>query len=668
MSVWQRRVSGLALALACAWAALAARAPAAEELDRARQAASEARMRKDIYFLASDECEGRGPTTQGINKAADYIANEFKKAGLKPGGKDGSWFQPFAVAGAKQTGPARLAFRSPGGRTLELKEGVDFHPQGISDSGKVSAGVVFAGYGITSTPSPARKGGAKDPAPSVNPDYDDYAGLDVEGKVVIVLRDGPRLGTGYAFHGPWQKKFEELSADALAKELAAQAANATNWRRRNGSLQAKMQNAARHKAAAIVFVSDAETAADGDDLMDFNFLAAGAFAPARLPAFHMKRAVLDALLRSATGTSLEETEKAIDRELKPHSAALDGWTAAAEVKLERSKDTIKLKNVVGVIEGKGPLARETVIIGAHYDHLGYGGAFGSLARLKKPAIHHGADDNGSGSTTVMELARRFGRKKDYEGRRLVFMDLSGEEMGLLGSRHYCKEPIYPLADTVAMVNLDMVGRLRPDEKTKKDKLLAYGTGTDKSFDGLLTRLNERYQFDLRKTKGTSMVGGSSDHASFYSAKVPVIFFFTGDHPQYHRPTDTADRINLPGMRKIADLTEELVQHLATVKERPQYVKVDGGRTPGGAGAIPRIGVRPAYGDDGDGMLLDDVNEGGPAARAGLKKGDRVVAVNGKAVKNVEEYFSVMLGLKKGDTVEFTVLRGGKTMAIKVKTE
>src|SRR5262249_28664392 len=194
-----------------------------------------------------------------------------------------------------------------------------------------------------------------------------------------------------------------------------------------------------------------------------------------------------------------------------------------------SRGRLAVKNVVGVVEGAGPLANETVVIGAHYDHIGYGG-MGSLAPSKRPTIHHGADDNGSGTTTLMELARRFGGRRGYRGRRVVFIASRGEGSGLLGPRHYCDKPLFPLADTAAMVNMDMVGRLRADE-ANKGKLTVYGTGTGTGFDALIDGLHAKYGFKLQKHAGARMVGevGSSDHESFYLKRVPVLFLFTGVH-------------------------------------------------------------------------------------------------------------------------------------------
>jgi Zn-dependent M28 family amino/carboxypeptidase len=577
-----------------------------------------ARMRKDITFLASDQCEGRGVATQGINLAADYIAAEFKKAGLRPGGQGDSYFQPFTMPGGTLDAPPRLLLRGPLGQVIELRPGTDYEALGMASSGMVaSAPVVLAGYGVT---GPKEAG------------YDDYKDLDVTGKVVLLLRDTPRT----------DNKFAPITGD----------------RRKMATLTEKLQNAERHKAAGVIFVNDRSLTADGDDLMNFSYTAPGQTA-AKLPAVHVRRALADRMLQSSLGGTLAEREQDIDRDLKPHSAELPGWTASLELNIGR---TLHVKNVIGFLEGSGPLAKETVVIGAHYDHLGYGGP-GSLANLKKPAIHHGADDNGSGSTSIMEIARHFAQMPRREGRRLVFIAFSGEESGLLGSVYYCKDPVFALGDTVAMVNLDMVGRLRADKTTKKDKLEVWGTGTAKTFNGLIDRLNEKYDFQLKKVEGGF---GPSDHASFYAKQVPVFFFFTSDHEDYHRPSDTSDKINIPGMEKVVDLTEDLIGELATVPERPKYVKLTGGSpTPGN---VPRIGIRPSYGDDGEGVLLDGVVDGGPAAKAGLKEGDRIVAIGGKPVKNLEAYMTLIRTTKKGDAVELGVLRDGKKLTISVTPE
>jgi hypothetical protein len=381
-----------------------------------------------------------------------------------------------------------------------------------------------------------------------------------------------------------------------------------------------------------------------------------------IPAVHLRRHYANHMVRSVFGVDLGEVEKDIERDLKPRSRALAGWTCELETNVERQ--VTHVKNILGVLEGSGPKANETVVLGAHYDHLGYGGA-GSLARVNN-AIHFGADDNASGTTAVMELARRFAALKERKGRRLVFMLFSAEESGLIGSAHYCAKPIFPLEDTVAMVNLDMVGRLR------EDKITIGGTGTAKNFEALIDELNAKHKFNVAKDK-TGF--GPSDHASFYAKKVPVFFFFTNLHEQYHRPTDTWDTINVPGIRRVVDMVEELTTNLATAEARPEYVQVAGRfnpnrvttGTPGGPRG-PRLGVMPNYSDEKGGVLLDGVTENGIAKKAGLLAGDRILQIGNKPVKNVEGYMTIMAGLKAGDKVELKIDRKGKELKIPITLE
>lgn len=639
------RMFSLTLATGLLVVYLGARTPAGDTTTTRSVAASEAQMKKDITFLASDEMEGRGPTTKGLVMAGDYIANEFQKAGLKPGGKDETYFQPFSVQGSKQMGPAKFILHGPEGIEITLKEGSQFNPLGVSDSGKVSGPLVFAGYGITAefkVKRPVVVSAMDDKEAKVEEkeemfSYDDYANLDVEGKIVFVLREAPRSSNNYA----------------AERQL----------KMRHAALQRKIENAEKHKAAAIVIVNDQSMLPDGDDLMDFNFLAMVS-STAKIPVLTVRRAVLEKLLKSTADLDLATIEHDIDRELKPHSVALTGWSGNVEVQLTRSKEMLPLRNVIGHLEGHGPLANEIVVIGAHYDHVGYGG-FGSLAQVKKPTIHHGADDNGSGSTAVMELARRFAAIPNREGRKIVFMTFSGEELGLLGSRYFCEHPLIPLKDVAAMINLDMVGRLQADQDTKKDKLLVEGISSAQMWVPLIDSLNSKYDFKLSKTPA---VIPYSDHHSFYAKKIPVCFFWTGYHPDYHRPSDTSDKINISGMRRIVEMTEEAIQHLATTTDRPQYqeVKQTASSQPRTQG--PRLGIMPSYGDEGEGLLVDGVSDGGPAAKGGVKKGDRIVEIAGKPVKNIEGYMSLLRDHKRGEPLEIGVMRDKKKITLKVTPE
>jgi C-terminal processing protease CtpA/Prc len=252
-----------------------------------------------------------------------------------------------------------------------------------------------------------------------------------------------------------------------------------------------------------------------------------------------------------------------------------------------------------------------------------------------------------------------------QGRRLLFITFSGEELGLLGSVHYCKNPLLPLEDTAAMLNLDMVGRLRPDKDSGLDKVLSEGSGTAASFKDLVEKLAKKHAFKMvNKPSGF----GPSDHASFCSKKVPVLFFWTDYHADYHRPSDTSDKINVPGMRRIVELSEDVLTYLTTAPQRPAFVEVKGERRGSSVGDGPRLGIRPSYGDYDDGVLVDGVNEGGPAAQAGLKGGDRIIEMAGKPVKNLEVYMEIMSTQKKGDTLEVRIIREGKKMTVKVKLE
>lgn len=576
--------------------------------------ASIERMKKDIHFLASEECEGRGVETEGINKAADHIAGIFKELGLKPAnGND--YFQPFTIPGPARLGsPNKLILKGPLGQEIDAPFNRLFTVSGLSNKGKLSAPIVFAGYGLTT------KAG-----------YDDFKGIDVQGKIIIVLRATPRPN----------------SKDAPFPEATAVS-----------SLQSKIAFAEERKAAAIFFVSDRSMAGTDDTLMTFDYTRGGG--AGSIPAFHIRRTLVDQILASE-GKTIGELEADINRDLKPRSFEVKGWSAAVEATVDRVE--IKAKNVVAVLEGKGPLANETVVIGAHYDHLGRGER-GSLAKGSK-LIHFGADDNGSGTTSVLELARRFAALKDREGRRIVFMTFSGEERGLLGSAHYCRAPLLPLKDTVAMINLDMVGRLRPDAMTKKDKLEIGGVGSAKSFEAMLDEFNKKYNFEIKKTRSGT---GPSDHTSFFLKGVPVFFFFTGMHPEYHRPTDKPDTINLEGMYKIVDMVEELTIKISTDKQRPEFVGVKASDPPTSTPrGVPSIRFIPGdYDDDqANGVLVGGVVKGGPAEQGGLKEGDWIIEIAGQPVKNMNAYMKVMGTQKAGDAVEFTVKRGDKNVKIKI---
>jgi hypothetical protein len=569
------------------------------------------RMKKDLFFLAGEECEGRGLKTEGINKAAAYVAEQFKAAGLQPAGPDGSYFQPFGIKETYlEAGPHKLRLSGPDGKTVDAAFKKEFTVSGLSGKGDTTGGLVFAGFGVSS------------------PKYDDYADLDVKDKVVIILRQTPRH----------RNKNDRLFTPEETNKHAP--------------LTAKIKLAEKKGAKAVVFVNDKDMAGKDDPLMPFDY-AADDGKVGTLPVVHAHRAVLDMVL----GKSLSDVEDLIDKELKPQSFAVKGWTA--EVKTAVGIRELPCKNVVGYLDGHGPLKDETVVLGAHYDHLGHGER-GTLA-AGSTAIHYGADDNASGTTCLMELARRFGARQNRDGRRLVFVAFSGEERGLFGSLAYVDKPAFPLASTVAMLNMDMVGRLRPDSKDKKDRLVIGGIGSAKSFEKLIDEANQKFDFHLAKDKAGV---GPSDHTSFYLAKVPVYFFFTGEHPEYHTPKDRPETINFAGIEKIADLVDGLATRIAAEKDRPEYVAGATGSSSGGAPGGPKLGIMPSYGETTDGLEISGVIPGGAAEAAGLKKGDKITGIGGKPVKNIQDYMAAMAGLKRGSDVELTIARDGKEMKVK----
>lgn len=629
-------------------------------------AASQARLLKDLKYLTSDECEGRGVGTKGINLAADYIARGFAQAGLKPGGDNGTYFQNFQVSGgARIEKPATLVLTGPLGQTITLKTDDQFTVQRSSGAASVDGGIVFAGYGLTS--------------PKLG--YDDYAGLDVAGKVVIVLRYAPR--------------FTNPDADPFG--VNDRTVDASDYRD-----DIKAANAQAHKAAAVLFINGSEafppglfpagarggrgargargSAARSDSLTPAPRASArntgettarvSGTEVVRIPVIQVKRDLADSLLRTA-GLDLTDVEKTIDSTLKPQSLVLPGWSCRMETEIKHS--LVPVKNVIGVLEGAGPHADETIVIGAHYDHVGYGsgggfggvstfggvGAFGSPPlRSSTRMVHHGADDNASGSVAVMELARRFARHPDRRGRRLVFMTFTAEEAGLIGSAYYGRHPVFPLDKTVAMVNFDMIGRLQDD------RLEVTGVGTAKALEEMVDRLGAKYKLHLTKVQ-TGF--GPSDHQSFTLRGVPALEFFTGFHEQYHMPSDRVETLNLPGMVKVVDLVTDGVAELGTSTGRPEYLKVTTPypRTTALWSVTSSFGVIPNATDSKGGILVDEVFANTPAARAGMKAGDRIANVGGKATEDLQTYLRVIRSLPVGEPVELSVTRDGQPKKVVV---
>lgn len=323
-------------------------------------------------------------------------------------------------------------------------------------------------------------------------------------------------------------------------------------------------------------------------------------------------------------------------------------------------------NVIGILEGTDAvLKNEAIVIGAHYDHLGHGG-MGSLA-ANSTEIHFGADDNASGTSALIELARTFAQTKANK-HTIIFIAFGGEEEGLLGSKFYVNNPVFPLNKTVAMFNMDMIGRL------KDDKLTVGGIGTASEWNELVKRKNEIYfdnnngygvgkKFDLQLNEDGF---GPSDHSSFYGKQIPVLFFFTGTHLDYHKPSDTAEKINYAGLTKISSYVSDIVKTIDQNPTKPTYTVAKSSVTEAGRrGFSVSLGTIPSYSDGNDGLVLDGVRDNSPASKTGLKAGDKIIKLAGKDIRNVQDYTAVLGEMKPDVEYEVIVMRGSEKLALKI---
>ena len=588
-------------------------------VERDSQVSAE-RIVSHLEFLASDKLEGRRAGTPAADKAADYIAAQFRRYNLKPAPATG-FLQSFTFVASVRLGSGNsFQLKTPGtSRALKVTE--DYVPLAFSSSLRASGPVIFAGFGIG--------------APELQ--YDNYSGLDAAGKIVMVLRGSPE---GDNPHG----RFSDYTQPGL-------------------EIQKKTLKAREKGARGIVIISDEERFND-DRLSrlrhDLNFLDAG------IPAVVVSRQAAQAILSSA-GSSLAE----LQNRARQTAASLPVSNVEIEFKTDVVKIDGKAANVVGILQGSDPqLSSEYIVIGAHYDHLGLGGSE-SLASNPEGQIHHGADDNASGTSAVIELARVMSANRLKIKRSIVFIAFSGEELGLLGSAAYVKNPAAPLKSTVAMLNMDMVGRLR------NRSLFVGGVGTSPSFPPLLDRLNSRTSAATSGTNGSGRrfqlgIGqdgfGPSDHQSFYVKDLPVLFFFTGTHDDYHKPSDTADKVNSEGVREVAEFVRDIAVEIANEPERIAFSRVKTESKPTGRGFNVYLGTVPNYSDQNDGLKLDGVRPGSPAERAGLRPGDVVTRLGRLPIKNVYDYTYALGEMKAGEEIEVVLLREGREVRLKLTPE
>lgn len=628
------------------------------------------RLRQHVTYLASDALEGRRTGSSGARNAAQYIADEFSRLRLRPGMQDrraaktrgeaaSRYLQEFPyVTGVRLGKGNELTFTlvpnpaskpvpltKPATATLRVSE--DWTPLGLSAQGRVENTLgVFVGFGIT--------------ASDLN--YNDYAANQAAGKIAIALSGTP---DGDNPHGQFAR-YEEVRW----KTIAARNAGAK---------------------ALIVIAGDDNFKEDPLSRLRYDNSAGDA----GLPVIAISRQAAQQLL-SVEMSFLVNVEKRLRS--KPSDAEQFPVLPRYTVLINLSSDVVRSEaaaaNVVGILEGSDPnLKSEAIVIGAHYDHLGRGGA-GSLAQ-REGDVHHGADDNASGVAGVLELARIFSSQRPKSRRTIVFIAFAGEEEGLLGSNYYVNHPRFPLANTVAMINMDMIGRM------KNKNLIIGGVGTAQEWRSMTEAANSWQGMTVTAT-GTSQENGSataigvpivvaangrtivsndatkqfqltlnedgygpSDHSSFYVKQIPVLFFWTGTHEDYHKPTDTADKINYEDEARILALVAHITRNVDASDKRPVYSLAKTQATGRSTGFRVYLGTIPNYADTNGGLLLDGVRDDSPAAKAGLKAGDRIVKMAGRDVRNVYDYTYALGEMKAGEEYEVKILRGTERLNLKI---
>ena len=583
-------------------------------------------IQRHIEILASDELEGRMTGSKGAELAAKHIAAQFAHLKLNPIGDEASYFQEFEFTAGRRIIAEENHFhltRQVHGsdQVMEFSVEQDFQPLSFSRNGIVEGEVVFVGYGLT-VPGKLGEG------------YDAYAGLDVKDKIVVALR--------YVPEGVEPERRQQLNRYAGLRYKA---------------MQAREQGA---KAFLVVAGPNSPNAGKLTPL-DFD----SSLADSGILAASITDTVANALF-APSGKNLKDVQSELDVE-NPHFLG-QFPLPDAKVKIVVSVEKVKKtdQNVVALLSP--PVLTddtEYVIVGAHYDHIGYG-EIGSLARKgEEGQIHNGADDNASGTAVVLELAttlsEAYQKQPEKFRRGVIFALWSGEELGLIGSTHFVNHPVVPLEKVAAYINFDMVGRLRDN------KLILQGVGSSSVWTKLIEKRNIPIGFNLTLQEDPYL---PTDVTAFYPKEVPVLSFFTGGHEDYNRPTDDPETLNFYGIERISDFAHGIVLDLISAAERPEYVRVERSQSEEGSRDTLRayLGTIPDYTTEGTGVKISGVRAGGPADKAGLKGGDVIVEFGGQQIANIYDYTYALDAVKIGEPVEVVVLRDGKRVKLTVTPE
>jgi Tol biopolymer transport system component len=585
---------------------------------------TEADLRAHVAQLTSPEFDGRLTGTPGAQKAADYLAHHLRQAGLQPLQGSNAFFQPFDFnAGAVLiTNQNQFSLTGSNGVATPLELGRDYRPLALTANGTVEGPVVFAGYGLT---VPAGTG----------PAYDSYAGLDVSNKIVLVLRYVPEAVDA--------KRRQELNHHA--------------------GLRYKALIARNHGASALLVVTGPNSPNAGE-LVGFSY--DGSQAGSAIVAASIAGTTANALF-AGSGLALRDLQTALDAE---NTNAQSGIVLTnTRVRLTTAVQPVQRndRNVLAWLPpADGSTNTETVLLGAHFDHLGHGDTSSMARKDEEGQIHAGADDNASGTAAVLEIAAAFAQqhrtRPESFRRGLLVAFWSGEELGTVGSAYYAGHPLLPLSNTVAYLNFDMVGRLRDN------KLTLNGVGSSSAWRKLLEKRNVAAGFNLQLLDDPF---APTDVTSFYPKGLPVLAFFTGVHEEYHRPADRADTLDYPGIERIARFAQTLTTDLLTIPDRPDYLKV---ASPASQGTASRenlrayLGTIPDFAAEAAGLKLSGTRPGSPAERAGLKPGDIVVEFAGQKVANIYDYTFALDAAKIGQPTTIIVLREGQRLELTITPE
>lgn len=554
------------------------------------------RIKKHIDYLASEELQGRKPGTEGGKLAGNYIIKCFEDLDLQLLGDNGKQYFEF-VEGSELGNNNKLIV---GKNENELKK--EYIPANFSANTTVKANVVFAGFGISVDLEDVK--------------WDDYKNTDVNGKWVLLLRADPEL-------------------DKQDSKLI-----------KYGEDRHKCYTAKDKGAAGVLLVQGKELS-EKDVLPEprKNTIASNA----GIPVIYITREVANKIL-AEQNKKIEVIEKDLIENRNPQPFEI---STTVEATVDIVEKRAKTSNIVAKIEAKHKKATdEYIIIGAHYDHLGMGGTGSSSRKPDTVAVHNGADDNASGVAAIIELANRLKEIDSKLKRDIVIVAFGGEEMGLLGSKFYVDEPFLPLEDAVLMMNFDMVGRFDKE----KNALVIGGIGTAVELEKLTEKQKKANKFNINFSKNGY---GPSDHASFYSEKIPVLFFFTGTHADYHTPFDDVEKLNLEGISTVIDYAFDVIKDVVSYKEKLTYIETeDNTKRSRRMNLKVTLGIIPDMAATVEtGLKVGGVKKGGPAHGGGMLKDDIIIAINGKEVKDIYEYMFRLQELNKGQRINVEVIRG-----------